>query len=100
MAVAQLMARQWAGANVVRLGAGASGLFVSAVVKIPIGLQLGATRLPVQVLANRGPGRLAVFGHVICGNLVRDPLETEVIDQPVEQSSGIVLLHRGSQGWV
>ncbi len=94
------MGRQRAGANVMRLGASAAGLFVSALMKMPIGLQLRAAWFPVQMLADRGPGRLAMFGHVICGNLVRDPLETEVINQPVEQGTRIVSLNCGGQSWI
>ncbi len=41
-----------------------------------------------------------MFGHVIDGNIVRDPLETEGIDQPVEQRSGVVPLDCDTQGFV
>ena len=38
--------------------------------------------------------------HVIFGNLVRDPLEAKIMNQPVEQSGGIVSLNCGTQSVV
>ena len=38
-----------------------------------------------------------MFGHIICGNLVRDPLKAEIIHQPVEQGSGVVPVDGATQ---
>ena len=35
--------------------------------------------------------------HIMCGNLVRDPLKAEIVHQPVEQGSGIVPVDGGTQ---
>ena len=35
--------------------------------------------------------------HVIFRNLIRDPLKAEIMNQPVEQSGGIVSLNCGTQ---
>ena len=35
--------------------------------------------------------------HVIFGNLVRDPLETEIMYQSVEYRGGVVPFNRGTQ---
>jgi hypothetical protein len=41
-----------------------------------------------------------MLGYIICGNLIRDPLKAEIIDQAVEQGGGVVPLNCGTQGWV
>jgi hypothetical protein len=89
MAVSQPMSWQRAGRDAARLGAGAARLLGAAVVKVPIGLQLGAGRPLGETGLDRGPGGLTMFGHVVCGDLIRDPLEAEVIDQPVIQGLGM-----------
>ena len=38
-----------------------------------------------------------MFVHIICGNLVRDPLKAEIVHQPVEQGSGIVPVDGATQ---
>ena len=38
--------------------------------------------------------------HVIFGNLVRDPLKAEIMNQPVEQRGGIVSFNCGTQSVV
>ena len=96
VAVSQAMGWQRAGGDVVRLGAGAARLLVSAGMKIPIGFQLRASWLPGQILADRAPSRLAMPTHVICGNLVRDPLKAEIVDQPVEQRRAVVPFNCGT----
>ena len=35
--------------------------------------------------------------HVVFGNLVRDPLEAEIMHQPVENRGGVVPFNRGTQ---
>ena len=100
MAVSQMMGRHRAGANVVRLAAGAAGFFVSTVMKMPIGLKLRASRPFGQISSDGGPGRSAVFGHIIRGNLVRDSLKAEIVHQPVEQGGGVVSCNRVAQSLV
>ena len=97
VAVSQLMGWQRAGRNVVRLGAGAAGLLVAAVMKMPIGLQLRAGRPLGQILQTVAPGRSAMVCHVIGGDLVRDALKAEIVDQPVEQRRGVVPVDGGAQ---
>ena len=46
------------------------------------------------------PGRLAMTAHVIFGNLVRDPLEAEIMHQPVEQCGAVVSVNCGAQSLV
>ena len=94
------MARQRAGGNVVRLGAGAAGLFVTASMKGPIGLQLRAGGPPSQILTDCAPGRLAMAGHVVDRNLVRDPLKAEIVHQPVEQHRGVMPVNGGTQSLI
>ena len=38
--------------------------------------------------------------HVICRDLVRDPLKAEIMHQPVEQRRGIVPFNCGTQSLV
>ena len=38
--------------------------------------------------------------HVICRNLIRDPLKAKIVDQPVEQSGGVVPVNCGTQSVV
>jgi hypothetical protein len=52
MAVSQPMSWQGTGRNVMRLGAGAARLFVTSIMKVPIGLQLRAAWPPSQILAD------------------------------------------------
>ncbi len=100
VAVSQPMSRQRASGNVVGLGAGATGLFVAAAMKMPIGFQLRATWSFSQILADCGPGRLAMAGHVIYGDLVRDPLKTKIMHQPVEQDRIIMTVNGSTQSWI
>ena len=96
MAVSQAMGRKRAGGDVVRLGAGPTRLLVSAAMKSPIGLQLWATWSLGQILANCPPGRLAMAGHVVCSNLIRNSLKTEVVHQPVKQCGGVMAGNGGN----
>ena len=41
-----------------------------------------------------------MFGHIICGDLVGDPLKAEIVHQPVEQGSGIVPVNCVAQSLV
>ena len=90
MAVSQAMGWQRASRDVVRLGASVARLLVSAGMEMPIGFQLRATWSFGQILSDRAPGRLAMAAHVICRDLIRDALKTEIMYQPVEQLRGIV----------
>src|SRR5690349_11924797 len=64
--------------------------FVSAGVKMPIGLQLRASWPGRQILPHRAPSRLTVAAHVVCRDLIRDPLKAEIMNQAVEQHRGVV----------
>ena len=70
VAVAQVMARQRTGANVIGLGTGAAGLFVSAAMEMPVALELGATDSLAKLLVDVAPGRSPVFRHVVVGDLI------------------------------
>jgi hypothetical protein len=39
-------------------------------------------------------------GHVVDGNLVRDPLKAEKVDQPVEQRRSVVPFNGGTQSLI
>ena len=96
VAVSQTVSGQGARRDVVRLGAGPARFLVSAGVEMPIGLQLWAGCWSSKVLANRTPGRLPMAAHVIFRNLVRDPLEAEIMYQPVEQCGGVAPFNRAT----
>jgi len=80
VAVSQPMGWHRAGADVIRLGAGAARLLVSAVIEMPIGFQLRASWSPRQILPDRGPGRATMPVHVIFSDLVRNPLKAEAVN--------------------
>jgi hypothetical protein len=46
------MARQRAGGNVIGLGTGAAGFFVSAAMEMPVALELGAADSSAELLVN------------------------------------------------
>ena len=79
MAVSQAMGWQRASRYVVRLGTGVARLVVSSAMKVPIGFQFWASWSFSQIFADRVPSRLAVSAHVICGNLIRDPLKAKIV---------------------
>ena len=72
--VPEPMGWQRAAVEVVRLGAGAAGLFVAAAMKLPVVFQLRAAGAAGKLGAEVLPGRPAVALHVVVGDLVRDPL--------------------------
>ena len=72
-------------------------LFVSAIMKMPIGFQLRASWSPGEIFADRTPSRLAMLAHVVCGDLVRNALKAEAVNQPVEQRCAIVPVDCGTQ---
>src|SRR5260370_8727406 len=88
MSVAPIMLREPTAADVVGLGAGAAGLFVPAIVEMPIALQLWTARA-TDLPRNIRPSRSAVLLHVAVGDLVRDALVAERRHQPVEYRTGI-----------
>src|SRR5262249_7187324 len=88
MSVAQIMVRKRTAADVVGLGAGAAVLFVLAIVKMPIALQLWTARA-TDLPRNIRPSSSAVLLHVLVGNLVRDALIANRGHQPVEYRTGI-----------
>ena len=91
MAVPQVMARQGTGANVLRLGTGPAGLFVSAAMEMPVALELGATDTAAELLVNVAPGRPAMSLHVIVGDRIGDALVAHSGHQPVEHNSGVAM---------
>ena len=84
MAVAQVMARQRTGGNVIGLGTGAAGFFVAAAMEMPVALELGATDASAELLVNVAPGRSPVFRHVVVGDLIGDALVAQRGHQPIE----------------
>ena len=94
MAIPQVMARQRTAANVLGLGTGPAGLFVSAAMEMPVGLELGATDTAAELLVNVAPGRPAMSLHVIVGDRIGDALVAQSGHQPVEHNSGVAMPDR------
>ena len=91
VAIPQVMARQGTAANVLGLGTGPAGLFVSAAMEMPVGLELGATDTAAELLVDVAPGRPAMPLHVIVGDRIGDALIAQSGHQPVEHNSGVAM---------
>jgi hypothetical protein len=91
VAIPQVMARQRAAANVLGLGTGPAGLFVSAAMEMPVGLELGATDTSAELLVDVAPGRPAVPLHVIVGDRIGDALIAHSGHQPIEHDSRVAV---------
>ena len=96
VAIAQVMARQRAAADVIGLGAGPAGFFVAAAVEMPVALELGAPDASTELLVNVGPGRSPVLLHVVVGNLIGDALVAQRCHQPIEHGADVAVADRGS----
>ena len=91
VAIPQVMARQGTAANVLGLGTGPAGLFVSAAMEMPVGLELGATDTAAELLVDVAPGRPAMPLHVIVGDRIGDALVAQSCHQPIEHNSGVAM---------
>ena len=94
MAVAQVMARQRTGGNVIGLGTGRAGFFVPAAMEMPVALELGATGTLAELLVNVAPGRSPVLLHVVVRHLIGDALVAQSCQQPIEHGRGVVVPDR------
>src|ERR1700722_3569548 len=71
--------------QMVGLAASVVLLAVAAVVEMPVGAELGATRPGVEVTGDCVPRSVAVKVHVVGGDLIGNSLVTQNRDKPVEQ---------------
>ena len=77
-----------------RLGTGPAGLFVSAAMEMPVGLELGAAWRPASFrLISRQAARPCSL-HVIVGDRIGDALIAQRRHQPVEHNSGVAVPDR------
>jgi hypothetical protein len=65
---------------------------ISAVVEMPIALELGAGRGCCKVPGDVVPGDSAVSRHIIVRNPVRDALEAQRCSQPLEQCCCVMVV--------
>ena len=97
VAVAQRLARQWAGGDVARLSAGAASFTVLTVVEPPITAELGAGGVAGQAGPDARPARLAMALHVIVSDAIGDALIAQGLHEPIKQSGGVVPLNGGGK---
>ena len=76
VAIPQVMARQRTSANVLGLGTGPAGLFVSAAMEMPVGLELGADRSRGRASGQSRHRRPAMPLHVLIGRPHRRCLDS------------------------
>ena len=73
----EVWTRYWTGIDMIGLGTGEAPLVVPAAPVVPEGLELWAGGRSPEACLHFGPGRGPMLLHVVTGNLVGDPLETE-----------------------
>ena len=78
------MARHWAAVNMVRLGAGAATLVVSAAMEMPVASELRAGGAMTKFGLDVVPPRTAVRLHIVEGHTIRDALIAQRRHQPIE----------------
>jgi hypothetical protein len=66
---------------------------IAAAFELPVALELGAGRR-FQPGLDRPPGRAAMSGHVISGDLVRDALIAESFDRPIKNAGCVAGFNR------
>ncbi len=95
-AVAQIVGRQRATREMVRLSAAPLGLLIPTMVEVPVTLQLRTGRVGLDQRCDLAPSHPAMSLHVVVSDLVADALIADRFEQPVEHHRRVAAKNGGA----